>query len=116
MNWGRVALMVFMPLPIAVAAAYPFWRHREVIFGNIVGAAVIFGVAVALVINESFELDRLIRNCLDAGLTCWPEPSAFTRYVVYASIGLVEVVALFTASLMVEKRVRNRGYSPEWRS
>ena len=61
------------------------------------------------------ELDRLTRMCLDSGFVCWPEPSAFMRYAIYAFIALVEVFALFTLSLRVEQRIRNRDYAPEWR-
>ena len=53
--------------------------------------------------------------CLDAGVVCFPEPSAFMRYAIYAGIGLIEVFALFTFSLKVEERIRNRAYAPEWR-
>ncbi|MGH8639063.1 MAG: hypothetical protein ACREUZ_18165, partial [Burkholderiales bacterium] len=61
------------------------------------------------------EVDVLTQQCLDAGMVCWPEPSAFTRFAIYAFIGLVEVFALFTISLVFEERVRRRGYAREWR-
>jgi hypothetical protein len=53
-------------------------------------------------------------TCLNAGFVCGPEPSAFTRYAIYAVIGLIEVFGLFTVSLRVEERIRNRNYAPEW--
>ena len=37
------------------------------------------------------------------------------RFAIYASIGLGEVFLLFTISLAVERRIRNRDYAPEWR-
>jgi hypothetical protein len=37
------------------------------------------------------------------------------RYAIYAFIALIEVFALFTLSLRVEQRIRNRDYAPEWR-
>jgi hypothetical protein len=37
------------------------------------------------------------------------------RYAIYASIGLVEALALFLISLTVERRLRERAYAPEWR-
>ena len=43
------------------------------------------------------------------------EPSAFARFAVYASIGLVEVFILFTVSLGVERRISNRDYDVQWR-
>ena len=34
-------------------------------------------------------------------MTCWPEPSAFTRFAIYAFIGLFQVILLFTPALQV---------------
>jgi hypothetical protein len=57
----------------------------------------------------------MAQACFEAGTVCWPEPTAFTRFAIYAFIGLVEVFGLFSLSLVVEERVRRRGYAPEWR-
>jgi hypothetical protein len=100
---------------VGLLAAIPFWRNSAMIFGNITGTAVIFGSAIALILREYFEIDRVVRACFDAGTVCFPEPSAFVRFAIYAGIGLVEVFALFTLSLAVEKRIRDRDYAPEWR-
>ena len=107
--------MLTAPPAAGVLVALPGWRKREMILGNLCGTIVIFGAAIALIVRESLELNRVIGKCLDAGYTCWPVPSAFTRYAIYAFIGLVEVAALFTLSLKVEERIRNRHYAPEWR-
>lgn len=115
-NWFWIAVMAMCPPIVAVLVAYPLWQRSEAIFGNLAGTAVIFGTAFALILREAAELDRLARRCLDAGFICHPDPSAFARYAVYASIGLVEVVALFSWSLKVEQRLRDRDYAPEWRS
>jgi uncharacterized membrane protein YuzA (DUF378 family) len=42
-------------------------------------------------------------------------PSAFARFGIYAFIGLAEVFVLFSLSLRVEKKQRDRDYAPEWR-
>jgi hypothetical protein len=115
LNWFWIALAATAPALAAVAAATPFWRKGQMIFGSIVGTAVIFASAIAMILREYVELDHLTQQCLDAGTVCWPEPSAFTRFAIYAFIGLVEVFALFTLSLVIEERVRRRGYAPEWR-
>ncbi len=107
--------MATVPGVLGVLLAYSCWRQREYILGNLAGSAVILGTAFALIFRESAEVDRVTRACLDAGYTCWPVPSAFARYAIYAGIGFVEVVALFLVSLTVEERVRNRQYAPEWR-
>lgn len=108
--------MVIAPLPLAVMLAMPLWRRRETILGNLVGAAVIFGAAFALIFRESAVLDLARAECFAAGFAaCWPTPGAFTRYTIYAAIGLAEVIALFFLSLVVERRIRERDYAPEWR-
>jgi len=117
LNWHWIGMMLLVPLPVAAVIALPIWRRQEMILGNLVGTAVIFGTAFGLILLESIRLDQLRQRCFDQGfVVCWPIPSAFARYAIYASIGLVEVVALFLASLRVEKRARDRHYAPEWRS
>ena len=115
LNWSWIALMATAPGLAGLLLAYPCWRKTEIILGNLAGAAIILGFAFALIFRESAEVDRVTRACLDAGYTCWPVPSAFVRYAIYAAIGFMEVVALFLASLGVEQRIRNRHYAPEWR-
>jgi len=115
LSWSWIVLMLIVPPAVGALAALPFWRKREMIFGNLAGATVIFGSALWLIVRESFELRRLSEQCLDAGYVCWPSPSAFTRYAIYAAIGAIEVFALFAWSLKVEAKMRNQGYAPEWR-
>ena len=104
-----------VPPVIGILAALPFWRRSEPILGNILATAIIFGFAFAMIWREHMELDRIIKVCLDAGTVCWPEPAAFTRYAIYAFIGLIEVFIVFSLSLRVEEKVRRRDYAPEWR-
>jgi hypothetical protein len=115
LSWFWIALMLTVPPLLGVLVAFVLWRRGEMILGNIAGTIVIFGTAIALIMRESVELERLTQACLDAGFVCWPEPSAFMRYAIYAVVGLIEVCALFTFSLKVEERIRNRAYAPEWR-
>jgi hypothetical protein len=115
LNWFWIGLMVAIPPLVGVLIAFPFWRKGGMIFGNIAGTAVIFGASFSLIMREYVELDRAAQACLDAGSPCFPEPSAFTRFAIYAFIGLIEVFILFALSLKVEKKIRDRDYSPEWR-
>src|SRR5215471_12228002 len=98
LSWFWIAFMLTAPLPLAAAVAALGWRRDEPILGNLAGTVVIFGTALALILRESVVLNRLTRECLESGITCWPQPSAFTRYAIYAAIGLLEVMALFLAS------------------
>jgi len=115
LNWTWIAVMAVAPLPAALLVAFPIWRARQPILGNLAGTAVIFGASLALILRESVEIAALVHGCLDAGYTCWPHPPVIVRHAVYASIGLVEVVALFMVSLKVEHNLRRQHYAPEWR-
>ena len=107
--------MAIVPPLVALLVAYPFWRKSRPILGNLAGSVVIFGSALMLILRESVALDRLTRLCMDAGYFCFPTPTSFSRYSIYAFIALFQVFALFTISLSVEQRIRRRGYDPEWR-
>ena len=115
LSWRWIALMAIVPPILAILAAMPIWRSRQVILGNLLGSGVIFACALGLIMRESLDLTMLTRRCLDSGYTCWPDPSAFVRHAIYSGIALIEVFALFTYSLRVEEKIRRRGYSPEWR-
>ena|SRR5687768_9591600 len=115
LNWYWISVELTVAPLASLLVALPFWRKGGMIFGNIAGTCVLFGTAFGLIFREHFELDRIVRACFDSGAVCWPEPSAFTRFAIYAFIALVEVIALFSLSLVIEKRMRNRDYAPEWR-
>jgi hypothetical protein len=115
LNWFWIVLMLTVAPLVGGLLAFALWRSGQTILGNIGGTMVILGTAVALILREAAELNRATQACLDAGYVCWPEPSAFMRHAIYAVIGLLEVFGLFTLSLTVETRRRNRAYAPEWR-
>ena len=107
--------MATVPLVVGLLLAYPFWRKSEPIFGNIIGTGIIFTSAFAMIWREHLQIDRIVQACLDEGVACFPEPSAFTRFAIYAFIALFEVFIVFMVSLRVEQRARRREYAPEWR-
>ena len=112
LNWYWITLAMTLPPLAGGLLAYPFWRKWQTTFGSIVGTAVIFGVAIALILREYVEIDRLTQQCLDEGQVCWPYPSAFTRFAIYAFIALLQVFALFSVSLRIDERIRRRDYAP----
>lgn len=114
-NWYWIGWQLTAAPLLGFLLTLPFWRKAEMIFGNIMGSAAILVWALALIFREYVEIDRTVQACIDAGRTCWPEPSAFARFAAYASIGLGEVFVLFAVSLAVERRIRNRDYAVEWR-
>jgi hypothetical protein len=115
LSWFWIALALTVPPIAGGLIALPIWLKGQPILGNLAGTAVIFGAAIALIMREHIELDRLARDCLDRGFACRPEPSAFARDAIYAFIALAGAMVLFCVSLTVERKVRRRGYDPEWR-
>ena len=75
------------------------------------GTIPFFGAGAALIVRQSIN-GLLPDRCIDAGYTCWPVPSAFVRYAIYAAIALLEVAVLFSWSLCVQRQMRNRHYAP----
>jgi hypothetical protein len=115
LNWFWIGIAAIAPPVGGLLTAYPIWRSQQPILGNLAGSFVIFASSIALIMREHVELDRQVQDCLARGFTCWPDPSAFTRYSIYAALALIQVMALFSLSLKVEARLRRRGYDPEWR-
>ncbi len=115
LNWYYIAVAMTVPPVIGLILAFPFWWKGRMTLGNIAGTVIVFGFAIGFILREYAQIDRLTQECLDAGTVCFPVPSAFTRFAIYAFIGLTEVIALFSLSIVVEERARRRHYAPEWR-
>lgn len=115
LNWSWILVSLTLPMLGALLLAWPIWLTGQPILGNIAGTLVLFGSAVALIMREHAELDRVVQACIEQGTTCWPQPTAFTRFAVYAFIALAQVILLFTLSVGVEHRQRRKRYSAEWR-
>ena len=115
LNWYWIGIMATAPFVSGLLLAYLLWRRGEFIVGNLAGTGVVFASAFGMIWREHLEIDLIVQACIDAGLPCWPEPSAFTRFAVYAFIGLFEVFMIFSVSLRVEEKIRRRDYAPEWR-
>ena len=115
LSWSWIGFQAVVPFVIALIAAYPFWRKRHAIFGNLVGTTVLFGAAFALIMRERIDLDRIATRCFDQGYYCFPVPSAFARFATYSGIALLQVFIVLYLSIRVEERQRSRGYAPEWR-
>lgn len=115
LSWNLIAIMVTVPLPLGLLVAWPMWRAGQIILGNLAGSAIVFALACVMIFKEHADLDRVTQGCIDAGVTCWPEPTAFMRFAIFACIGMLEVFVIFLVSTAVDHRVRRRRYSPEWR-
>jgi hypothetical protein len=114
LSWGWIALMATAPLLAGFLIAWPVWNAGEPILGNLAATALIFAAAFALILRENTAIDRIVRQCYDAGYVCRANPSSFVRFAIYAAIGLLQEIAIFMASLRAERKRRNRGVAPEW--
>lgn len=115
LNWGWIALALTAPAVLGVLVAALVWRTRQIVLGNIAGTAVALGAAIGFIMREHAEIEEAVNACLEAGTTCFPAPSAFIRFAIYACIGMAQVFLFFTLSLRYELRIRRRNYAPEWR-
>lgn len=115
LNWYWIAIALTAPMAVGLLVAWPIWLTGQPILGNIAGSILIFGAAIGLIMREHADLDRVVQACIEQETTCWPSPSAFTRFAIYAFIGLAQVIALFSMSVSIETKQRRKGYSPEWR-
>ena len=71
-------LMVLAPPVVSLLAAWPFWRKGGMIFGNVVGTALIFGTSFSLIMREYGELHRATQALWVAGRApVFPVPAAF---------------------------------------
>ena len=115
LSWYWIAIEATVAPIVGFLVALPLWFKDQPILGNIAGTVVIFGTAFSLILREHIQIEALVGKCLDEGVPCFPHPEAFTRFAVYAFIALFEVILLFTYSLRVERKRRDRGYDPQWR-
>jgi hypothetical protein len=115
LSWTWIGLQAAVLPLLAFVVAYPFWRKASFIFGNITGSMLICCAAIGLILREYVVIDKAVQACIDEGRVCWPQPSAETRFAIYACLGLFEVIVLFAISLSVERRMSNRDYAVEWR-
>lgn len=115
LSWHWIGLQAAVPPLVALVLAFPFWRRNQMIMGTIVGVGVVCAAAIGLILREHVEIDRIMQACMDEGNPCFPHPSDFTRFAIYAFVAIFEVFGLFLASLAFEERARRRDYAPEWR-
>ena len=115
MNWFWIAVALTVPTVLALIVAAPLWLKFDPIIGNALGAGIIFIGAIAMISREYVEIQRMTTYCLDTGTVCSFSPEPFTRFALYGLIGLGEACALFAVGLVVEERIRQRSFAPEWR-
>ena len=116
MNWTWIAVALVGPTALGFLAAWPLWRRGQGTFGSTIAASVIFMCGAALIGREYTELERLSEACIEAtGYECVFEPSAFTRFAIYAAIALVEVFVIFDAGIKADRRAYRKQFPSDWK-
>lgn len=107
MNLHWVALACVLPLAVAVAVAWPMWRARvKDEMGSIAATGVVLLFSIGFIAREYGEIKAVTERCIEREIGCHFHPDAFTRYSVFAGIGLGQTFVLFLAGLAVEERLR----------
>ena len=109
-------MAVVVPTALGFLVAWPLWRRGQGTFGSTVAASVIFMCGAALIGREYTELERLSEACVEStGYECIFEPSAFTRFAIYAAIALVEVFFIFDQGVKADQRAYRRQFPSDWK-
>ena len=107
LTWVFVAAI--LPMAVALIIALPLWHRRiKDEGGTIAGAAVVFACSLGLIGREFSHVLKMSGTCVARQIACHFEPEPFTRYAIYAGIGMLQVFALFMIGLSVEERLRRR--------
>jgi len=115
-NWSRIGTASIFPVFLALPLAWLFWRKKQVIIGNSVGAGILFMSAVLFAGADYVEFLRYRLGCQAAHLGCPPShPSDFMKLSAYAVVAFVHVATLFLLSAIFEDRIKRRDYDASWR-
>ena len=115
MSWFSIAVALLLPFGIAVLVAWPFWGRSRDSLGSGVGSLLILAFAVGFIAREYVHLQQFTGACIVAEKACSFHPEPFTRFCIYAFIGMAQVGALFGVSGAVERRIENARFAKEWR-
>ena len=109
LNISWIVVAAIVPLGVAILAARPLWLKRvsdEV--GTMAGAAIVLAFSIGRIAREFGHVLTVSTACLELQVVCRFVPEPFTRYAIYAGIGMAQVFALFLIGLSVEERLRRR--------
>ncbi len=116
LNWFWIGIALTIPLGVGLlAAGLLWWRQRDALIGNVVGAGLIGGFVLFFIWREYLELAQVRAACAERNVACRIRPTDFNRYAIYGCIGFAQVMGVFMIGLSVEERVRRQTRAPEWR-
>jgi hypothetical protein len=112
--WIGIALTILMTLGLLGAMVF-WWRQRDALIGNVVGAGLIGACVLLFIWREYLDMARVRASCAERNVACRFRPTDFNRYATYGAIGFAQVMGVFTIGLSVEGRKRRQNRAPEWR-
>jgi hypothetical protein len=116
LNWVWIGIALTIPMALALLGAMCFWwRQRDAVIGNVVGAGLIGACVLLFIWREYLELAQVRAECGERNVACRFRPTDFNRYAIYGAIGFAQVIGVFTIGLFVEERTRRQDRAPEWR-
>jgi hypothetical protein len=116
MNWTRVAQASTLPILVAAPVAWICWTKRRLLAATILGSAVFFLGFIVFAGMEYYEAVSYRVWCQATNTPCRPSrPSDFTRIVAYGGIAMLQTMALYLFSDVIERRIRDREVDPSWR-
>ena len=116
LNWLWIGIALAIPMALGLLAAMLFWwRQRDALIGNVVGAGLIGACALLFIWREYLELAEVRAACAAQNVACRIRPTDFNRYAIYGGIGFAQVMGVFTIGLHLEEQARRRTRAPEWR-
>jgi hypothetical protein len=97
---------LILPLLVAVPVAVLLWTRRQVTVGTVAGAGILLFGALVFGGVEYVDNVRFRLNCELRGALCGPShPSDFVKISIFGVIAMMQVMALFVVSMIVERRM-----------
>jgi hypothetical protein len=97
-NWSRIAIAAVLPVFLALPVAWAFWRKKQAIIGNAVGAGILFMSAVLFAGADYVEFLRYRLGCKMAHLGCpLSVPSDFMKLSAYGIVAFIHPGDTFRA-------------------
>ena len=115
-SWALLVWASILPFALALSTAWLFWRRGRTLYGNVAGLGLIFVACLVFGGAEYVNALRFRYECEAGALACLPSrPSDFVRLSMFAGLAMIQAMALFIVSAMVEKRQTEQGVESQWR-
>jgi hypothetical protein len=104
MPWQQLLVAVLLPIAAGLLVAAPFWRWKQIIVGNTVGAGVAFALIIGLIGLTYVTQQQENQDCAAGLIRCASRVDAHMPFLLYAFIGIVDACVIFWIGLVVEER------------